>query len=142
MGILAEKKEEVQETVSSEEESQQPTVTPEPKKDISRNPAAEIKKETPVEPLFEPSQIVETVNRTANGNLVNKLDDGVEINITPKVSNEVYSFDIFDENMKIVFTVNAHTGLFKARVPLPKGQYTYFIKTERADMPFSVVFDF
>jgi len=138
MGILAEQKQEVQEVVSSGVENQQPRVH----QDVSRNPAMEIVKETPVEPFFEPSQIIETVNRTANGNLVNQSDDGVEINITPKVSNEVYSFDVFDENMKMVFTVKAHTGLFKSRIPLPKGQYTYFIKTERDDMPFSVVFEF
>jgi len=141
MGILAEQEQpEVQENVANEEETQ--TRVPPKPSDISRDESAESVEETPVDLIFEPSQVVETKNKTANGNLVNKGDDSISISITPKVDKEVYSFDIFDENMKLVYTINATSGRFESKVMLPKGNYTYFIKTQRDDMPFSVIFGF
>ncbi len=141
MGILAEQKEEeVQKAAPSLESKEKFERTPPKPEDISRveEPPS---KESVVEPIFEPTQIVETTNKSASGNLVNQ-SDSVRINIVPKIEQEVYSFDILNENLEVVYSVNSHSGAFKSQIPLPKGNYTYFIKTQRDDMPFSVSFEF
>lgn len=138
MGILAEQKQQDVQSVPVQEE---PAVI-EPKQNVvSTEPTQGEMKESEVKPIFEPNQVVETSNKTAMGNLVNE-SDRVHIQIVPKISKEVYSFDILDESHKVVYTVQAHTGEFRSIVALPQGNYTYFIKTQKDEMPFSVSFDF
>lgn len=95
---------------------------------------------TPVTPLFQPVQTVQTERQLASGQLV-VLGETAPIRIVPKVDNEVYGIDIVDSAGRIIYMVNAHSGEFRGQLPLPKGQYTYYLRTQKNDMPFTVIFE-
>lgn len=93
---------------------------------------------SPVEPAFDPIQSVQTHNRVASGIVVNRSDNPIPLHIAPTIEQEVYAIDIVDEAGRIVYSINSHSGRFSGHVPLPKGEYRYFIKTQRNEMPFAV----
>ena len=94
-----------------------------------------------VEPAFDPIQSVQTNNRVATGRVVNRSDNPLPLHIAPTIEDEVYAVDIVDDTGRVIYSVNAHSGRFSGRIPLPKGEFTYFIKTQRNDMPFAVKWD-
>lgn len=94
-----------------------------------------------VEPAFDPIQSIQTSNRVAMGRVVNRDDNPIPLHIAPTIENEVYAIDIVDDAGKIVYSINSHSGRFSGQIPLPKGEYTYFIKTQRNEMPFAVRWD-
>ena len=94
--------------------------------------------ESRVELPIDQTQTVQTTNKQATGELLNKEDGPLDLEFVPLISNEVYSIDVIDETGKPVFTVNAHSGRLGSKVNLPKGRYRYFVRTVSSDMPFSV----
>ena len=136
MGILADQKTAVEQGVAAA--AQTPPQAP---RDFSAQQSAiQAPNLTPsvVEPSFDPIQSVQTHNRVASGRVVNRSDNPIPLHIAPTIEGEVYAVDIVDSDGRMVYSVNAHSGRFSGQIPLPKGEYTYFIKTQRNDMPFAV----
>ena len=89
-------------------------------------------------PKYDPIQTVQTKNRVATADLQNFSDRPMTLKIIPMVSTEVYAVDVVNEQGDIVYSVNAHSGQFDGRLPLPKGKYRCFVKTMKDEMPITV----
>ena len=94
-----------------------------------------------VETKFEPIQSLTTQHGVAVGMIDNRWDN-LQMKITPSIEREIYSVDVVDDNGRVVYNINAHSGPLKMNLPLPKGKYHYYLKNHGSnDFAYAVNFE-
>lgn len=137
MGTLAEQKPSVQDAPAEETTDE----SVDEKQEGQETTSNVVEDSTGKEEAPEDIQTIQTTKLLARGDLVQKVDGPVALEIRPLEMQEVYSLDVFDATGHSVYSVNAHSGVFKKTLDLPAGKYKYLLKTKHNEMPFTVVFD-
>ena len=136
MGLIMDQKEAVM--AAAQETAKTFTIPPYENTTVNNIPSSNA---SPIETKFEPHQALTTEHGVAVGVIDNRWDN-LQMNVTPSIEREVYSIDVVDDNGRVVYNINAHSGPLKMNLPLPKGKYHYYLKNHSAnDFAYAVNFD-